>query len=283
MPLRPQSLREWRELTQGNPILVAKYLRSYVQHRILAPLVSVWRPGAVAVFHVGRCGSTVLSDLLSQHPGIYWDGESYVRVIQRLQRAAIPPGTAGFDPPRYIARRLSRSGWRWFGYDLKIQHIREFAYPLQTYIENIEALGVEKLVVLRRRNLLRRMVSASIGKKRGRYHLPASVPTAELMTIRIDPVKAAEAITTLEADYAALDRALGDRSVLRLAYEEDVSSDPSLGALRALEHLGLPPCRFQVRIQKTTPFPLRATIENFEEFRAVFRDTPHSWMLEDDS
>ncbi len=43
----------------------------------IVPIISKELKGCVAMFHVGRSGSTVLGDLLDQHPDIFWDSEIY--------------------------------------------------------------------------------------------------------------------------------------------------------------------------------------------------------------
>ena len=34
------------------------------------------RPGVVVMLHIGRCGSTVLANMLDQNPNIFWDGKT---------------------------------------------------------------------------------------------------------------------------------------------------------------------------------------------------------------
>ena len=34
------------------------------------------RPGVVIMLHIGRCGSTVLANMLDQNPNIFWDGKT---------------------------------------------------------------------------------------------------------------------------------------------------------------------------------------------------------------
>jgi len=38
----------------------------------------------VAMFHIGRSGSSVLADMLNQYPNVHWDGEIYETVTKAI-------------------------------------------------------------------------------------------------------------------------------------------------------------------------------------------------------
>ena len=38
------------------------------------------------MFHIGRCGSTVVSELLNQHSKIHWESELYTPIFTELQK-----------------------------------------------------------------------------------------------------------------------------------------------------------------------------------------------------
>ena len=138
--------------TIRNPRLALPLVRSALSQRVLGPLNANRRPGAVALFHIGRCGSTVLTELLDQHPKMYWDGETYGRVLDELKDAGQDRSTSGFDPATYVEQRLQRSGSRWFGYDVKFFHVTDFNVTVDDYVKQITSRGITHLVVLRRRN-----------------------------------------------------------------------------------------------------------------------------------
>ena len=82
-------------------------------------LASPWRAGSVAMFHMGRCGSTVLAKMLEQHPRIFWDGEIYERVSPRLYHRLGPRG--------FLRFKQMRAGRRFYGFEVKLlkqQHFR---------------------------------------------------------------------------------------------------------------------------------------------------------------
>ena len=53
---------------------------------ILAPILSQFRHCNVVMFHIGRCGSTVVSDLLGQHPDVHWASELYEPIFGKWRR-----------------------------------------------------------------------------------------------------------------------------------------------------------------------------------------------------
>ena len=74
--LRPSGLGGWVSTLRDRPEVIARYGRNGLQHHVIGPLNAWRRPGGFAIFHVGRCGSTVLTDLLGQHPDVHNDGET---------------------------------------------------------------------------------------------------------------------------------------------------------------------------------------------------------------
>jgi hypothetical protein len=83
-----------------NPKVLMPVLRSAFSHRIADPALSHWRVGGVAMIHTGRCGCTVLSDLLDQHPDMSRDGETYGRVIAGIEYDGLERADVSFDSTR---------------------------------------------------------------------------------------------------------------------------------------------------------------------------------------
>ena len=259
-----------------------------LQARVLGPLTAHRRPGAVAMFHIGRCGSTVLSDLLDQHPKISWDGEPYNRVAIGMDQDGIEPRTSGFDPAAHVHGRFNRVGWRWYLYTLKFNQVTQFSWDMARYLDEIEHYGVNRLIVLGRSNLLHKVVSGLMARESGRFQ--TSDPGAvQRQAVRID-VEAVEMEGETHSlvgqfdrwtrEYEEFDRLIGDRPVLRLNYESDLLADPVVAYEKVLDHLSLEPYRVDVRLQKLNPFALGEVIENLPDVQEALRDTPHSWMLD---
>lgn len=240
------------------------------------------RPGPMAcMFHVGRSGSTVLADQLGQHPGLAWAGE-----LLDPKRIRLGPRTA----LALVEATARAAGERGFGFETKFYHLRRAGLGLGDFVARLDALGFDRFLVVRRRNLLRKVVSSQVARASRSWHLPAGTAAA-LHTIRIDPDRVpvegghrplVEIIELYLADFRALDAALGGRPRLDLVFEDDIRPDPAAACRRALAFLGLPPHPTAVRLAPTTPWPLGRVVENLDQVRAHLAGTPHAWMAGED-
>ena len=70
--------------------------------------------------------------------------------------------------------------------------------------------------------------------------------------------------------------------MLRLSYEADIATDPTVGYRRICEFLNLTPQDdASVSYAPLNPFPLSSIITNFPEVRQTLRGTRYEWMLEE--
>lgn len=231
------------------------------------------------MFHVGRSGSTVLADQLSQHPGLSWGNELFDPKLHRLDAASAL---------RLLDRRMARAGGRLFGFEVKFYHLAAAGLDAAGLLAALDQRGFGRFVLLRRRNLLRKVVSSLVARQSGRWHLPLD-RAPELRPVRIDLAATRIDGTTApllailaryEAGFRELAPWLRGREVLELHYEEDISGDPGSAYRRTAAFLGLPPHPAAVRLRPTTPWPLAAVVENFDELSAHLAGTPYEWMLE---
>jgi len=271
----------------GRAISAAGYFWST---RAVGPLLSPWRAGSAAMFHVGRSGSTVLADLLGQHRRVFWDGEIYERMFRDWERAGFKIGDENMpdDPVAYLRRRMKRSGRRWYGYEVKFYHVRNTHFTLDDYVRRLIELGFAHFVILERKNYLRKLVSNYAWLQTEQTH-HAQGAAAKLTKVHIDVERIPMHLTykplmTMMQDYrdnfAKLRELLADQQVVDLSYEDDISEDPRVGYRRVCELMGIEPQDVEVRLGKTNPFPLREMIENYEEVAGVLRGTEFEWMLE---
>ena len=59
-------------------------LKNLIYKNYINPVLSNFSKGKIAMFHIGRSGSTVVANLLNNHPKILWDGEIYHKLIKDL-------------------------------------------------------------------------------------------------------------------------------------------------------------------------------------------------------
>lgn len=243
------------------------------------------RLGNVAMLHAGRCGSSVLADLLKQRPDFRWAGELF---------ESMPPIYYRMDARRRARERIGNALWRWrtpyFGFDTKVlpeQHLHaDLAnQTVEEYVALLESLGFRHFILLGRRNHLRRAVSVAVGGKTGQWNTTGAVARAR---VTLDPARFASYGATLplldyfralDAVHARVRAALQGRHVLELEYEADLQADPRAAYARTCAWLGLPPHPVEVRLRKINDRPLADIVDNLDELRAALTGTPYEWML----
>jgi hypothetical protein len=235
----------------------------------------------VCMFHIGRSGSTVLADMLKQHPRVAWDGEVFEPTARKWQ--------PGVSPSDLLRKRAETVGRKIYGIELKFFHCRLIGLSLLETVCLLEKLGFGRYIILRRRNYLRKIVSSLIAQKTKVWHLsngkrPRLVP----ITINVDKLRVEapepertllQCLETYESEFAELDRLLGSQAPLRLTYESDIEKDPAVGYGKVCDYLGLEAKSAPVRLTRTTPYPLRDVIMNFQEVEARLAGTPFAWMV----
>jgi len=253
------------------------------------------RQGHVAMFHVGRSGSTVVSDLLNQHPAIEWKKEIYQRLLE--ERQVTDPTLSNLDDLDaldYAVEQSEDSFARFFGYEVKFFHLRKLGIDLRSYLDNIEnELFNLKYVVLRRQNMLRVIASTAAAHQRGQWFVEnSSTPDSEIkrpITIDTNAIPMNRSFFPLmhlldeaERDFDILDGLMEYRPSLFLTYEDDVRADPTNAYARICDHIGITPMPAQIKRRRTNPEPLSNMIANYNEVSALLRGTSYEWMLTED-
>lgn len=246
------------------------------------------RDGHVAMFHHGRCGSSVLGDLLDQHARIRWDGEVFNFKRSFWVERASDADRA--DPLGVLRRRLARARKPIYGFECKLYHARLIGIPLEELVPKLEALGFTRFVVLDRRNTLRKVVSSLVATRRGTARLPAGVePPRTRVRVPVDavPIDATcaplvELLRGYQDGLQRLETILAGRPTLRLRYEDDLAADPVAGYRRVCAFLGVAPETPAVRLGRTTPWPWREVVENPAEVVAALAGTEFAWMAAED-
>jgi len=267
----PHILRKTREYTRRVGNLALGFLRP-------------WRPGNIAMFHMARSGSTVMGDLLDQHPSIFWDGEIYSPqrpfLFTRVSRSLIS------DPMKILQLRIRLAGTSFYGFETQFYHLDLINIELPDYIGQLKRLGFDHFILLDRRNHLRIIVSALIGLETDRWHqkrptLPR-LTQIELATDNVFPPNGLPLKATLShfgECFAKLEKLLDDDQVLRLTYEDDILEDPLVGYRRVCRFLEVPAHEVTVRYGRTNPFKLKDMIINFSQVEEALCGTSFEWML----
>jgi hypothetical protein len=243
------------------------------------------------MFHVGRVGSTVLASMLGQHRRIYWPGEVFEKEHSRYMMMV---GTGGYtvstDPLKILRMEMRAAGPRIFGFELKFLnelHLQVIGLDLENCIDALSRLGFDQYVVLKRRNVLRRLVSGFVHREGGQLHVRVG-QEPQKMRFHLDLHRfpfnenfydIVDAIKLIEESHEHLSRALTDKNVCELNYEDHISDDPLVAYHKLMAFFQLEPAEPKILFRKTNPYPLEDIIENFDELCARLENTPYKWML----
>lgn len=266
--------------------------------RVLLP-ARLWQTGwlknkslpaqLIMMFHFGRSGSTVLADLLDQHPSITWKGEFIRKFYAPLDRRRLERFQLPADPQRLLLDVMADVATPYFGCETKFFHLDQLRVTLPTYLECLQRLNFSYFIVLQRRNYVRKIVSSLVARKRKRYR-QAPNATAELTRIMLHPDRVRidrtelpliDLLDSYARDFEQLDQLLAKQSTLQLTYEEDLLANPAIGYERACTYLGLPPAAIQVNFGRSNPFPLQAILKNYDEVASALKGTSYEWMITD--
>ena len=287
MGLIPRAILDRISRTVENPQEITSRLRKMAKTRFWATGVPSSRPANIAMFHIGRCGSTVLGDMLDQHPGVYWDGEVYEPHIENATRCNQDIHEALREPVQILKKRIPRSGKRIYGFEIKFYHLKLAGISLREYVGHLKIMGFNHFVLLDRKNSLKKIVSSLVAHEKKQYHQP-TFKTAQLSQIRMDVNNVGidndskplvSFLQDYENDIRELTTILDDTNLLRLSYEEDISGSPKTGYAKVCDFLNLKEHPVKVKYGRTNPFGLREMISNFEDVEEALLGTQFEWML----
>lgn len=274
---------------KDSPSIVLQNTYNRVYNNTVGRLTAGRRLGMVAMLHLGRTGSTVLGDLLNQHPKILWDSEIYYRFLigyANHQGEALEAWRReAFDE---LPKRIARSGARYYGFEVQFFHIRYLNRSLPDYLDYLHQSGVTHYILLERRNHLRSLLSYAVSEVTRRKFIMQPTQKPALTKVHLDVNRITingEDCTLIEyldryADnYRTARQLLADQKLLYLNYEDDIERDPSNAALKTFAFLNLPARPLKVHYKKTTPYPVAQVIGNFDEVQAALAGTPYAWML----
>lgn len=260
----------------------------------LVPIVKIAKRRAknnVCIFHNGRCGSTVISHLLGKHGKIHWDGEIYSKYFLKPDGKTF--GKVNYERDqsiRILKNKMKAIFTKYYGFDVKRNHIEWFNFSISDYIEQLKELGFDRFIVLERQNHLRTILSYTIAREMGIWHIHRHEAAVE-KTLRINPEKVylayeemdlLNALELMSCYYRDLRNALKDLNVpyLDVTYEKDIRENPMVAYKKIIEYLGLRPKQPKIRFNRTNPFPLSKMVSNYDELDKYLSKTPYAWMLE---
>lgn len=253
------------------------------------------RQQSVAMIHLGRCGSTVLGNMLADHPNIFWAGEIYEELFQEFKKAGHEPHSFQnliTNPVRTVTESRARLRARMaaiYGFEIKPFHSELIDVPLDALIQGLEREGFDHFIILDRRNRLKKICSALLALKTGRFSYGLN-EKIEMKTVYLDVESIEieynckpliELLKGYDQAFSNLSTYLENRNTLELFYEDDIEHDPLHGYKRVCDFLAVEPStKAKVPNKKITNRPLSSVIQNFDEVQNYLKDSGYEWMLE---
>lgn len=251
-------------------------------------------PKEIVLTHFGRSGSTVLAKMLGQHSHIGWLNEIFSLEWIRSSE------TYNFTLKQLLDLVADGSGKvRTTAPDAVVGHEIKLMNFLQNPSCNMVDYAAETLdqdrylhVVLRRRNILRRIFSVYKAMTTKVYHVDtldnshAEKTYSVNMANLFDPDTGQTADTLpelLEKAQAREDSVLQNYknlglNYLLLTYEDDIEMDPRQAYYKILDYAGLEREEAQILLNKTSR-SLQTEVKNFSEVKAALAGTRFEWMI----
>jgi hypothetical protein len=235
------------------------------------------------MFHLGRCGSTLLGSLVNQHPAMHW-GKEPLSAARGLFREEAGFATTCADTMR-----------QWSGFEVKPNQVAGHPdWPtLADFVAWIEVeLNVRHWIILKRRNHLRALISSyaaeavftqfsvPVGADLGdrRFGLPLKIATIERQPQR----GILDWLDWMEAQDAAMGSTLAEKNPLILTYEDHVERDPLVAYSMVVSHLGLTGSPVPtIQYQRMLPGSWREHLINWRRIEVELAGTRYEWMLHD--
>jgi len=235
----------------------------------------------VAVLHLGRCGSHLINNTIKLY--------NPSNVEHDLDIFTKPMDTPIF--PYLVSRIQVSTAYKKKAYFFETMpfkysnvHMSDEVRNMtpREYIDTIKGkAGINKFIIMDRKNYLRRYVSAMVAKKNGYWHSNTEVNNIT----KIDLGDVNWIVNTLfpamDEWYLEMSEILKDDDLLKISYEEDIKDDPRIAYDKVLKFVNLEseqePCFY---LKKTNPFPLREILENYDEVAEGISGTKYEWMLD---
>jgi len=257
-----------------------RFHRSTVVGRLLAPLT----PPGILFFHHGRCGSTVVARMLSEHPRLRTFGEVLDKPF-RLGQAPAPAANMLRACRTVAAPARTVAEVKFF----ECQHIAVYRHTIPEFLDQVRRAGYDRYIVLDRRNYLHKVVSVAIASARAGKRafkvgeeVPKTIITLDLQAVRIQGKAAPilELFDYMDAQNAKLRQHLANENVLELTYEDDIEADPRVAYDKICAWLGITPQPTAARLSRARQVPVRETVRNWDEVVAALTGTRYAWMLQ---
>ncbi len=225
------------------------------------------------IFAQGRTGSTLLVDLLNNHPDIKCEGE-LLNVRWSGKR---------IFPTFYVKNKAKTSKEKFYGFKVKLYQLYDNGNKLHQNVDPKEFLinlykSGWKIIYLERNNIFRQALSNFIAESKGKYHHRNK---NELATpkIKINPGKLLKSIRAREKYLCDEKEILKTIPHLKISYETDLLKNYEKAVDKVFEFLGASPCIVKTSLLRTSKDELQDYILNYKEIKDYLSKTKYLKFL----
>lgn len=247
----------------------------------------------VIMTHLGRVGSTVLTNMLSQHPNIVWLNEYFTIKEQQDSEHYNYTAQEMFSMLESEHSKIKRSGdFLFWGYEIKpINFFHNPGCNLTDYIKLTTDENIFTHIFLRRRNVFKRICSSHKAACFKVWHVKqADGPSKKGFAINLSnpidydtgqrgntlPELIGNAIE-FEEGLVATYKKLGIK-FLEIFYEDDIENNPACAYEKVIRYLGLDPIPAEVSFKKTSR-GLSEDLINYSDIEKQLGNSEYRWML----
>eukprot|EP00011_Vannellida_sp_DIVA3-517-6-12_P009074 CAMPEP_0114614382 /NCGR_PEP_ID=MMETSP0168-20121206/5626_1 /TAXON_ID=95228 ORGANISM="Vannella sp., Strain DIVA3 517/6/12" /NCGR_SAMPLE_ID=MMETSP0168 /ASSEMBLY_ACC=CAM_ASM_000044 /LENGTH=395 /DNA_ID=CAMNT_0001825431 /DNA_START=111 /DNA_END=1294 /DNA_ORIENTATION=+ len=268
--------------------------------------------GPVVLLHQGRCGSSVLLDMLGwrvQDIRLLNDGELFFpadptpEVFRYLEpwppskdltnsqlyedghKATEEEMAFHVEQLKSILKRnelqLMKGGYGFPILSLKLYQIENAKMRMDDYLWALAEAGIKHLVVLHR-SYLRVYVSSKMARETGRFSNSDAAKQVHCPEVPFedDWVYRANVWRRLDKEYSMALTHPAFPNRLTLSYETDIYEDPRVAARMVNTFLGREVDEVPLQMYRTSDCPLPEAIADFDALSGVLRGTSLEYMLE---
>lgn len=252
----------------------------------------------VMMFHYGRCGSTVLSDMLSQQDRILCLGEIYNFNLDYSDVDLLEPIAQMVSSNRFDHAAISLNDAITFlesvitaskigaEKDIVVFEVKQydfdrrvFDFSLSEFLSGLEERFNLEVILLERINLFDRYLSERLSQKTGIYHLKPDQSCVAHQRLTVDTVDLSMYIFKEAADYLRNRMFLVDFNPCCITYEHDISKNPYIAFYKICTLLGVDATHPQINFGLTTPKEKENIINNFNDVLDVLKKNGFAWMI----
>lgn len=224
----------------------------------------------VVMFHPGRCGSTAIGTLLNQNPKVKWMGEAFKKSYEKHNWIRE-------DPYNFIKFRRKICTSSVFGVEIVTEKLLK-KLNREEPIKSFKNIGFGSFVLLKRLNLLSRLVSSLVAEKIGMWNTKKHLETPKVK-IPHDKDQLIKQFEKYESFYKKIENNSASDETLILTYEEDVRESPKVAYRKICKFLGIEITNVETKTKKLNKGHISERIENAQEVENMLRNTKYEWMI----